>query len=53
MRSRAHLGAQVALGSHVVRAVALWAPADLAYQAELERVDGVELQLLLEETGRV
>ena len=57
--ARTHLGAQVALGSHVVRAVqigviiALRAPADLAHQAELERVDGTEHQLLFEEGLRV
>ena len=46
-----HLGAQVTLGSHVVSAVALRAPADLAHQAELERVDGAELQLVLDKAG--
>ena len=49
----AHLGAQVALSSHVVCAVALRAPADLTHQAELERVDGAELQLVLEKRLRV
>ena len=53
VRTVPHLGAQVALSSHVVCAVALRAPADLAHQAELERVDGAELQLVLEEADRV
>ena len=60
MRSRiTHLGAQIALGSHVVCTVqsgviiSLRAPADLAHQAELERVDGMELQLVLEVAGWV
>ena len=50
---RAHLGAQIALGSHLVGAIPLWAPADLAHQAELNRVDGAEQQLLLEEASWV
>ena len=59
MRSRAHLGAQVALGCHVVCAVqigviiSLRAPADLAHQAELQFVDGAEHELLLEEADWV
>ena len=59
MRSRARLGAQVALGCHVVCTVqigviiSLRAPADLAHQAKLELVDGSELQLLLEEADWV